>query len=42
MKSQTLSKVVFFAFDIKVSGNKYCRQKVSGRIYFKLFTKGKN
>ena len=28
----------FFPLIFKVSGNKYCRQKVSGSINFKLFT----
>ena len=35
---QTISKVVFLLSIFKVSGNKYCRQKVSGSINFKLFT----
>ena len=38
MKSQTGSKVVFLLSIFKVSGNKYCRQKVSGSNNFKLFT----
>ena len=38
IKSQTLIKVVFLLSIFKVSGNKYCRQKISGSLNFKLFT----
>ena len=38
IKSQTVVRLCVLLSTFKVSGNKYCRQKVSGSIDFKLFT----